>query len=179
MNTNIFMQKDPTVKLPLAVQAYLQYGIPKSVVAHAITKYFSISQDIQYTCLDTYFTRVWTGQVFISKSQGGVIYDTESDTAYHIIYANGIKRYDIECAPGRNLFLSFRAAKPLYNLPAYVIVKWKGYVGGESDSSERWVSKTCERQLGTQDIPNIPNIPNIQSILYASSADIETSTHWG
>lgn len=129
-NYTEYIQRDKTVQLPLATQAFVKYGIPKSVVAHALPKYWNISDEIRYQCLETYFTRVWTAEWILhkqSESTPGTIYDKLSDTAYVIVYKD-ITRHTITLSENAEmeLFLSFRKAMPLYNLPAYVIIKQKG-----------------------------------------------------
>ena len=102
--------------MPASITAYKLYGFNRSNLAFIMQKHFRITPEFQ-DLLNTYFLRVWDSDYALSLVEdGAIIYE---GTKYFCIY----KRPITSLKAANKLILSFRAAKPEFNLPAYVLIK--------------------------------------------------------
>ncbi len=108
MNNSLHLSSIKSLKL---------YGVPRSQVLHALTNYPHISGIDQ--CMQEYYMLYCTPEHFAANQHGGIYY--RDDRQYVIIYEQSLTRWFALNAKSQ-LILSFRSAKPEYDLPDYVIV---------------------------------------------------------
>jgi len=110
------------VSLP-SIRALQLYGIPKSQLLHTMLTLQSVSSDLVDDCMDEYYLLYASPEHFLKNSHCGIYY--RKDSQYVIVYATPqTTRGKILDSVGKSvqLSLSFRTAKPEYNLPSYVLV---------------------------------------------------------
>lgn len=100
-----------------SISSYKKYGVPRSEVLHAISSFPHISGIDQ--CLSEYYMLYCTPEHFSANQHAGVYY--RDDRQYVIIYEQSLTRW-FALHSKSQLILSFRSAKPEYDLPDYVLV---------------------------------------------------------
>ena len=105
-------------KCPKLAVGLQLYGYSRNTVNHSLINDFHIDPAVVNKSLTEYNLIHWSTNYFVSKSQFGVLY--RGDKQYVVVY-HKCTRYNVREAT--EVILSFREAKPEYNLPAYVLVK--------------------------------------------------------
>lgn len=93
------------------------YGVPRSQILHALTTFQHISGVDQ--CMEEYYLLYCSPEHFSANQHEGLYY--REDRQYVILYEQSVTRWFALNAKSQ-LILSFRVAKPEYDLPAYVMV---------------------------------------------------------
>lgn len=99
-----------------SIEAYKKYKVPRSILRRMLMEYFQFPSLFQ-DCLSYYNLKYWSPDYFFSLLKSGQIFT--AGFAFHVIY--------YKCTPAElrscpQVILSFRAAQPEYNLPAYVLI---------------------------------------------------------
>lgn len=103
----------------LASQITQKWGVSPSIVHHISLNNFSIHQYYR-DCFSKYRLLYWSKSHFMQRAVAGIV--ESEDCEYVIVYHNCTRGRVIQCAEFQQLALSFRAANPEFNLPAYVLV---------------------------------------------------------
>ncbi len=99
-----------------SVDSFRKYGVKRSVVHHLLLNNFHYPIEFQDT-LEDYFILHWTPSWVGNQLINGIIqaHEKEYIAVFHKLSARDLLHE-------KELRLSFRSAKPEYNLPAYVLI---------------------------------------------------------
>jgi hypothetical protein len=103
---------------PASIHSMKLYGIPRSEVLHHLTKTPMLPKDFVLQTLEEYFLLYCTNEHFTKNQHCGRFYKNNKE---YIILYHECTRWDVTHFSGQ-ISMSFRTAKPEYNLPSYVIV---------------------------------------------------------
>ena len=110
-----------------AISTFKKHGICRSELSFQLTSKFSISP-IFSPVLSKYFIRYWSKDYFLRISSLVSLYTGTipiEGKEYVVIYHRCTRGEILQMQDSEQLVLSFRAALPEYNLPAYVLVSKK------------------------------------------------------
>lgn len=108
---------DLTPHVPPSISSLRTYGVSKSLLHSISINLFTLPPEIR-DCFCAYYLKYWQGEYFCDQVEDGAI--TDCSRNYLVIYQH--------CTPfqvrrAKQVKLSFRAAMPEFDIPAYVIVK--------------------------------------------------------
>lgn len=114
------MYKELTPKAKTAASLYQSTGFYRTTMNYFLTKCFHIPAQLQgiEEQLDIFFMHKWQGSHLKTQLANGTI--TRAGTTY---LASFIKCTFLEATSAEQVLISFRAAKPEFNLPAYALIK--------------------------------------------------------
>lgn len=122
METKIMNTSTLSNSAPASIRSYQRHLVPRSLVHYLSCNNWTIPQ-IYYDLFSKYFVRKWQASYFFgATNQGTLIYD---DREWLIVFhktSRGQLMRKVSTNLQTNVTLSFRAAKPEFNLPAYVLV---------------------------------------------------------
>lgn len=95
-----------------------KYGMTKSLLQHIMLTKPVISKNILH-CLSSYHCIYWTGKYLSTHLVESKIRRLADSTEYLVVYYNILPETAFAAA---QVFISFRAAQPEFNLPAYAMI---------------------------------------------------------
>ena len=105
---------------PKSITVTQKHGVPPSVLLSFLQTKFSIPLSHQHL-LRSYFIRYWSKEYLLSTLEAGKGTLTRENIQFIAIYRD-CSRGKILSSSEDQVCLSFRAALPEYNLPAYVLI---------------------------------------------------------